>query len=57
MKTGDIMELAKIKGNTYYVQSGTNIGVISFKNKNCMLIDTGINNTSARKLDALVLEY
>ena len=45
------MELTKIKGNTYYINAPTNIGVYSFKNKNCILIDTGINNSAAKKID------
>jgi hypothetical protein len=53
---GDNMELIKIKGNTYYIQAGTNIGVISFKNKNCLLVDTAINNTAARKIDTIISE-
>jgi len=43
--------LEKINGNTYFIPGVTNIGVYSYKNKNCMLIDTGINNTKARKVD------
>jgi len=45
------MELTKIKGNTYYINAPTNIGLYSFKNKNCILIDTGINNSAAKKID------
>lgn len=45
------MELIKIKGNTYYINAPTNIGVYSYKNKNCLLIDSGKNNTAARKID------
>lgn len=48
------MELVKIKGNTYYIPSSTNIGVYKYKNKNCMIIDTGISNTSGRKIDELI---
>ncbi|MBU5591973.1 MBL fold metallo-hydrolase [Clostridium sp. MSJ-4] len=49
------MELIKINGNSYYIPSGTNIGVYTFKNKNCILIDTGINNTSAKKVQEALL--
>lgn len=49
------MELIKIKGNTYYINSPTNIGVYCFKNKNSLLIDTGINNSSARKNDEILV--
>lgn len=45
------MTLEKIKGNTYYIPGATNIGVFAYKNKNCLLIDTGINNTVARKVE------
>ncbi len=48
------MELNKINGNSYWIKAGTNIGVFTFKNKNCLLIDTGINNTSARKKDEVL---
>lgn len=50
------MELTKIKGNTFYINAPTNIGVFSYKNKNCLLIDTGINNTAARKIDNVLAE-
>lgn len=50
------MELVKVKGNTYYIPSQTNIGVYVFKNKFCLLIDSGINNTIARKIDELLKE-
>jgi glyoxylase-like metal-dependent hydrolase (beta-lactamase superfamily II) len=45
------MDLIKIKGNTYYINAPTNIGVYSYKNKNCLLIDSGKNNTAARKIE------
>lgn len=48
------MELIKIKGNSYYIPAPTNIGVFTFKNKNCLLIDTGINNTVARKIEEVL---
>ncbi|WP_053954926.1 MBL fold metallo-hydrolase [Inediibacterium massiliense] len=43
------MELKKIKGNTYCILSGTNVGVFLFKDKYTLLIDTGNNNQQARK--------
>lgn len=49
------MELKKIKGNTYYIMAPTNIGVYSYKNKNCLLIDTGINNSAAKKIDDILI--
>lgn len=48
------MQLNKIKGNTYYIDAPTNIGVYTFKNKNCLLIDTGIDNTQAAKIDEVL---
>ena len=48
------MELHKIKGNTYYINSPTNIGVYVFKNKFCMLIDSGINSSAAKKFDEVL---
>ncbi|MFA9398424.1 MAG: MBL fold metallo-hydrolase [Clostridiaceae bacterium] len=45
------MNLNKINGNTYYINSHTNIGIYSFKNKNALLIDSEINNSNARKID------
>lgn len=50
------MPLNKIKGSTYYINASTNCGVFVFKNKNCLLIDTGINNTEAKKLDQMLAE-
>lgn len=48
------MTLIKIKGSTYYIPGATNIGVYVFKNKNCLLIDSGINNTVARKIENML---
>jgi len=48
------VELIKIKGNTYCIQAPTNIGVYVFKNKNCLLVDTGINNNQAEKIDEVL---
>jgi glyoxylase-like metal-dependent hydrolase (beta-lactamase superfamily II) len=45
----------KIKGNTYYIQAPTNIGVYVFKNKNCLLVDTGYNNSQSRKVEEILL--
>lgn len=50
------MELNKINRNTYYIDNSTNIGVYIFKNKNCLLIDTGINNGQARRIDNVLTE-
>lgn len=50
------MNLNKLKGNTYYIDSPTNIGVYIFKNKNCLLVDTGINKSAAKKEDDILLK-
>lgn len=51
-----MMELNKINRNTFYIDNSTNIGVYTFKNKNCLLIDTGINNGQARRAEKVLSE-
>lgn len=46
----------KIKGNTYYMNSITNCGIFIFKNKNCLIVDTGSNNADAKKIDDILIE-
>jgi glyoxylase-like metal-dependent hydrolase (beta-lactamase superfamily II) len=48
------MQLNKIKGNTYFIDAPTNIGIYVFKNKTCLLIDTGIDNSQAAKIDEAI---
>lgn len=48
------MELTKLNGNTYYIENNTNIGVFTYKNKNCLLVDTGFTNTVARKIEEVL---
>jgi glyoxylase-like metal-dependent hydrolase (beta-lactamase superfamily II) len=48
------LQLNKIKGNTYFIDAPTNIGVYIFKNKTCLLIDTGIDNSQAAKIDEVI---
>ena len=48
------MELIKLRGNTYYISNNTNVGVFTYKNKNCLLVDTGSSNTVARKIDEVL---
>lgn len=50
------MNLNKIKGNTYYIDAPTNAGIFTFKNKNCLIIDTGLNNSDAKKLDEILIQ-
>lgn len=50
------MEIKKIKGKTYYISSGTNIGVYLFKDKYTLLIDSGNNNQQAKKIIKLLSE-
>lgn len=48
------LDLNKIKGNSYFIDSPTNIGVYAFKNKFCLLIDSGINDSAAKKFDEIL---
>lgn len=48
------MELNKLKGNTYFIDAPTNIGVYVFKNKFCLLVDSGLDNSAARKIDDIL---
>ncbi|WP_251860235.1 MBL fold metallo-hydrolase [Clostridium sp. Marseille-Q2269] len=50
------MKLTKIKGNSYYIDFPTNIGVYTFKNKNCLLIDTGKNKYDGKKIEEVLLK-
>lgn len=48
------MELTKLSGSTYYIQSPTNIGVYTFKNKECLIVDTGIGKSHGKKIDGVL---
>ncbi|KPU45963.1 hydroxyacylglutathione hydrolase [Oxobacter pfennigii] len=48
------MELIKINGNTYYIDNPTNVGLYIYKNKYCLMIDTGLNNNVASKIDQIL---
>lgn len=50
------MELTKLSGSTYYIQSPTNIGIYTFRNKECLIIDTGIGSSHAKKIDRVLDE-
>lgn len=44
------MELIKIKGQTYYIPGPTNVGVYSFRNGFCALIDSGADNSAGKRI-------
>jgi glyoxylase-like metal-dependent hydrolase (beta-lactamase superfamily II) len=46
------MELTKIRGGAYYIPAPTNVGVYAFKDKQCLLIDTCLDNSEARQIEA-----
>ncbi|NLO21384.1 MAG: MBL fold metallo-hydrolase [Syntrophomonadaceae bacterium] len=48
------MELKKINGNTYYIPGPTNIGLFQFKDKYSLLVDTGSDNSEARKISNML---
>ncbi|SKA93230.1 Glyoxylase, beta-lactamase superfamily II [Caloramator quimbayensis] len=50
------MKLNKIKGDTYYIDAPTNSGIYTFKNKSCVIIDTGISISSAKRIDSILIE-
>ncbi|AND85626.1 MBL fold metallo-hydrolase [Clostridium tyrobutyricum] len=50
------MKLNKINSSTYYIDAPTNSGIVTFKNKNCLIIDTGLNNSAAKKIDDIIIE-
>jgi glyoxylase-like metal-dependent hydrolase (beta-lactamase superfamily II) len=44
------MELIKLRGRTYYITGATNVGVYRYRNGFCTLVDTGLDNTTGRKI-------
>lgn len=48
------MDITKINGSTGVIIYGTNIGVYTFKSKQCILIDTGINSSQGKKIDEVL---
>lgn len=50
------MKLINIKGNTYYIKGGTNIGVIRLDNNNCLIIDPGRYGVKQIKMVELLKE-
>ncbi|MDN5343386.1 MAG: hypothetical protein PWP28_2266 [Oceanotoga sp.] len=49
------MKLNKINRSTHYIDAPTNIGIYIFKNKNVLLIDTGINKYAAKKIEDILI--
>jgi glyoxylase-like metal-dependent hydrolase (beta-lactamase superfamily II) len=50
------MKLIKINGNTYYFENPSIIGLYLFENNNVLLIDTGIDSDSIKKVIKIVKE-
>lgn len=48
------MELVKLRGRTYCIPNVTNVGVYRFRNGYCLLVDSGIDNTTAKKIVKLL---
>ena len=44
------MELIKLRGRTNYIPAATNVGVYRYRNGFCTLVDTGLDNTTGRKI-------
>jgi glyoxylase-like metal-dependent hydrolase (beta-lactamase superfamily II) len=51
------MELTKIKGGAYYIAAPTNVGVYAFKDKQCLLVDTCLDNSEARQIDGVLQQH
>lgn len=49
-------ELKRLKGNTYYIDSAANIGVIANGEGKAIIVDTGIDDDSGRKILRLIKE-
>lgn len=52
-----MFELEKIKGSTFRIRNGTNIGVYIFEDKSVILIDTGLSGELAEELIETLREY
>ncbi|MFH0874606.1 MAG: MBL fold metallo-hydrolase [archaeon] len=50
------MELVKITEKVFYIQGSVNIGVILLSENSCCLVDTGLNEDTARKVYNLLTE-
>jgi glyoxylase-like metal-dependent hydrolase (beta-lactamase superfamily II) len=50
------MHYEKINGSTYIIKGNTNVGVYVFKNKFVLLIDSGIGDSHAKKIDLILKE-
>lgn len=51
------MNLTKLSERTYYIHGPVNVGVITLENNRVILIDSGIDNNYAKKLDDLLSDY
>lgn len=49
-------KLIKLKGNTYYIDSAVNIGIISNGNPMAVIVDTGLDESMGRKILRLMGE-
>ena len=49
-------KLIKIKGNTYYIDSAVNIGIISNNSSKAIIVDTGLDDNMGRKILKLMGE-
>lgn len=49
-----VLELVKVRGRTYYIPNVTNVGVYRYRNGYCLLVDSGIDNTTGRKIIELL---
>lgn len=49
-------KLVRLKGNTYYIDSAANIGVIANDEGKAIIVDTGIDDDSGRKILRLIRE-
>ncbi|MDI6600717.1 MAG: MBL fold metallo-hydrolase [Thermoanaerobacteraceae bacterium] len=48
------MDIIKINGHSSYIPGNTNVGVYTYKNGYCLLVDSGINNTAGRRISEVL---
>lgn len=49
-------KIVKLKGNTYYLDSAVNIGIISSSHNKAIIVDTGLDDDMGRKILKLMAE-